>query len=416
MSAGSTWAGSHDYLAREVLSPTTVDEVAEIVAREPQVRALGSRHSFTDVADSAGVLVSLAALDTAPELVGDTVRVPGGMLYGDLALWLHERGRALASMASLPHISVAGAVATGTHGSGVRNGSLAAAVSAVELVDGRGQVVRIARGDADFDGAVVAVGALGIVTVVELDTVEAYDVSQAVHEGLTWQRLLEDPWRLLASAYSVSVFTRWTGEEVGQVWTKERGSVPAIIDGLTPAAEQRHMIPGMDASLTTPQLGEPGPWHERIPHFRHGFLPSSGDELQTEYLVPRAQAARALAGVRQLADEIEPLLHVTELRTIAADQLWLSGAYDTDALAIHFTWLKRPAQVAALLPRLEVRLLPLGARPHWGKVFDATAPQLGPLYPRMTDFLQLAARFDPSGRFVNAWTARVFGGQSDGGA
>lgn len=409
MSAGATWAGSHTYTAREVLSPRTVEEVQKIVRAQPRLRALGSRHSFTDLADSPGVLVSLAGFDPTPELVGARVRVPAGMRYGDLAVRLYERGRALGNLASLPHISVAGAVATGTHGSGVHNGSLAAAVAAIELVDGRGELVRLERGEPDFDGAVVGVGAVGIVVAVEIDTEPTYDVTQTAHEGLTWEALLADPWSVLAAAYSVSVFTRWTGDLVGQVWTKARGAEAVAVPGATPAVEQRHMIPGMDPSLTTPQLSVPGPWHERIPHFKLGFLPSSGEELQTEYLLPRAAAVPALEAMRGLANEIEPLLHVTELRTIAADRLWLSGAYDADALAIHFTWLKEPTAVSALLPRLEERLLPLGARPHWGKVFGAEAAQVAPLYPRWNDFAALADRYDPDRRFVNAWTARVLG-------
>jgi len=409
MSAGATWAGSHTYAAREVVSPRSAQEIQELVRTEPRLRALGSRHSFNDLADSPGVLVSLASLEDVPDLRGERVRVPAGMRYGDLAVWLEERGRALANLASLPHISVAGAVATGTHGSGVRNGSLAAAVAALELVDGRGELVRLMRGDADFEGAVVGLGALGIVTALELDTDPTYVVTQNVHEGLTWDALLADPWAVLGAAYSVSVFTNWTGDEVGQVWTKERGEVAAAVPGATPAPEQRHMIAGMDPSLTTPQLGAPGPWHERIAHFKLGFLPSSGEELQTEYLLPRTAAVPALGAMRELADEIAPLLHVTELRTIAADRLWLSGAYGADAIALHFTWLKEPAAVAALLPRLEERLLPLGGRPHWGKVFAATAADLAPLYPRWADFADLVDRYDPEGRFANEWSVRVLG-------
>lgn len=440
MSAGTTWAGSHTYLARAVLSPRSVQEVQELVRAEPRLRALGTRHSFSDLADSPGVLMSLGSLGSlgsaaggsavaldhepvaGPELRGDRVRVPAAMRYGDLAIWLQERGRALANLASLPHISVAGAVATGTHGSGVGNGSLATAVAAVELVDGRGELVRLERGsDPDFAGAVVGLGALGIVVAVELDTEASYDVTQTVHEGLTWAALLADPWPVLGAAYSVSVFTRWTGDLVGQVWTKARtGEV--TVPGARPAPEQRHMIPGMDPSLTTPQLGVPGPWHERLPHFKLGFLPSSGEELQTEYLLPRGAAVPALEAMRGLAAEIERLLHVTELRTIAADGLWLSGAYgdgpnhasgadpgDEARLAIHFTWRKEPAAVAALLPRIEERLLPLGARPHWGKLFAAGAGDLAPLYPRWADFAGLVDRYDPDARFVNEWSARVLG-------
>ncbi|HJQ05244.1 MAG TPA: D-arabinono-1,4-lactone oxidase [Nocardioides sp.] len=407
---GTTWARSHTYAARELLFPTSIEECQAIVEREPRVRALGTRHSFSDLADSPGVLVSLGALDAEPELLDDGhVRVPAGQRYGDLAVWLEQRGLALANLASLPHISVGGAVATGTHGSGVGNGSLSSAVAALEMVDGRGARVRLSRGDAAFDGAVIGVGTLGLVTSIELDVEPTYLVRQTVHEGLPWRAFLADPWAVMAAAYSVSVFTRWTGDTVGQVWVKARdGDMPLVL-GADPALEQRHMIPGLDPGLTTPQLGAPGPWHERIPHFRLGFLPSSGDEIQSEYLVPREAARPALEAVRGLADRIEPLLHVSELRTVAADDLWLSGAHGTDAMALHFTWRREPEAVAALLPVLEERLLPLSARPHWGKVFAAGAADLSGLYPRWDDFAALAEHHDPDHRFVNDWTARRLG-------
>ena len=410
MSVGSTWSASHEFIASHVVEPRTVDEVQTLVRTEPRVRALGTRHSFTDIADTPGVLVNLGRWNEEPRLDHGTgrVRVPGGIRYGELAVWLHERGRALANMASLPHISVAGAVATGTHGSGVGNGSLAAAVAVLELVNGRGDVVRLHRGDADFDGAVVSLGSLGIVTHLELDTEPAFDLTQTVHEGLTWDALLDRLDEVLGAAYSVSVFTRWAGDEVGQVWTKSRDG-EAVVPGTHPAREQRHMIPGMDATLTTPQLGEAGPSHERLPHFKLGFLPSSGDELQSEYLLPRENGVEALRAMRSLAEEIEPVLHVSEIRTIAADSLWLSGAYDVDTIGLHFTWLREPARVAALLPRLEELLLPLKARPHWGKVFAAEAAKLAPLYPRWDDFAALVRRHDPDGRFANDWTERVLG-------
>ncbi|GAA1951564.1 FAD-binding protein [Nocardioides panacihumi] len=410
MSVGTTWAGSHTYAARELRRPTSLAELAELVAAEPHLRALGSRHSFTDLADSPGVLVDVTGLPGEVEVDASrrVARVPAGLRYGDLATTLHQAGWALAALASLPHISVAGAVATGTHGSGDAVGSLAAAVAAVELVDGRGEHVRLARGDSDFPGAVVALGALGIVTALELDVEPTYDVRQVVLEGLTWDALLDRTDEVTAAAYSVSVFTRWTGEQVGQVWLKERGE-PRVLDGTRPAAGQRHMIAGMAVENTTPQLGAPGPWHERLPHFRMGFTPSAGEELQSEFFVPRARLAEALAAVREIGAELEPELLVSEVRTIAGDDLWLSGAYGGDAAALHFTWERRPLQVLPLLDRLERVLLPLGARPHWGKVFRAHADVVTPRYPRMGDFIDLAGRFDPDGRLRNEWTAQTLG-------
>lgn len=406
--AGTTWAGSHAFAARGLVRPASVAEVQELVVREPRLRALGSRHSFTDLADTDGLLVSTEALG-GPELDGSVVRLPAGMRYGDLAVWLHARGRALPNLASLPHISVAGAVATGTHGAGLRNGSLATSVTALELVDGRGELVRLDASSPDFAGAVVGLGALGIVAHVELETVPAYDVVQVVHEGLTWPALLERVEEVLGLAYSVSVFTRWT-EDTVSVWTKALASegTPEL-SGARPAAGQRHMIDGLDPTLTTPQLGVPGPWHERIPHFRLGFQPSAGDELQSEYLVPLVHAREALEAVRGLGPALAPVLLVAEVRGIAGDGLWVSGAYGTDTVGLHFTWRRDHAGVLPLLPLLEERLLPLGARPHWGKVFAAGPADLAPLYPRWDDFRSLVGRYDPAGRFRNAWLDRTLG-------
>ena len=413
MSVGTTWAGSHTYAARELRRPSSVAELVELVGSSPRVRALGTRHSFTDLADSPGVLVDVTGLpgEVTIDAAGRVARVPAGLRYGDVAATLHAEGWALGAMASLPHISVAGAVATGTHGSGDAVGSLASTVAALELVDGRGAAVRLERGDPDFAGAVVGLGCLGVVTAVELDLEPTYDVSQVVLEGFTWNSLLERVDEVTGAAYSVSVFTRWTGDPddtVGQVWLKERGT-PRHVDGATPAQEQRHMIAGMGVENTTEQLGVPGPWHERLPHFRMGFTPSAGEELQSEFFVPRERLAEALAAVRAIGHLLEPELLVSEVRTVAADDLWLSGAYAGPVGALHFTWKRHPLRVLPLVDRVEEVLAPFGARPHWGKVFRAHADRIAPLYPRFEDFRELAGRFDPEGRFRNAWTARVLG-------
>ncbi|EGD41471.1 sorbitol oxidase [Nocardioidaceae bacterium Broad-1] len=403
---GSTWARSYDYTARALVRPRSVEDVRDLVLREPRLRALGSRHSFTDLADTSGVLVSLDALESSPSLAGEVVRVPGGMRYGELAAWLEERGRALPNLASLPHISVAGAVATGTHGSGIRNGSLATSVTALEIVDGRGELVRVEAGSPDFAGAVVGIGALGVVTHLELATSPTYQIRQTVHDGLTYADLREHLTEILGAAYSVSIFTRWEDEpdgSVGRVWVKSRSTTPEI-PGTVLAAQPRHVIPGLDPAPCTEQLGVPGPWHERLPHFRLDFQPSVGAELQSEYLVPLDRAQEAVDAVRSLADRVRPLLQVGEIRAVAADDLWLSPAYGTDVLALHFTWNADPVGVGELLPELEQRL-PAGTRPHWGKLFATSDPGAG--FPRWDDFKDLVRRFDPDRRFWNAWLARV---------
>ena len=402
------WARSYNYQGT-VVTPSTLDEVQELVGSTENVRALGTRHSFTGIADTTGTLLSLAGLPQEPRVDGPVVHVPGGMRYGELATWLQARGLALHNLASLPHISVAGAVATGTHGSGDRNGTLAAAVASIDLVTASGELVTLRRGDPDFAGAVVSLGALGVVTSLALDVQPTFDVRQDLYDGLPWSDLLDNLDAVTGAAYSVSVFTNWQGDTIDLLWVKSRmdaAEPPATLLGATRQAVERHMLPDQETVSTTQQGGVPGPWNDRLAHFKLEFTPSNGEELQSEYLVPRANAVEALRGLRELRDSISPLLLITELRTMAADELWLSGAYETDAVGIHFTWKKLPVEVAAVLPSIEAVLLPLGARPHWGKVFTRLEPAN---YPRLDDFLELRSRFDPACKFDNAFLQKHLG-------
>ncbi len=402
MSIGTNWAEYHEYRATTLHRPTTMDQLQEVVSAATRVRALGSRHSFNDVADSAE-LVTLEAMDSAIviDADSDTVSFSAGLRYGELGRALHDDGWAIRNLASLPHISVAGAIATGTHGSGDRNGTLSRAVAGLEFVTATGEVHSISPVDPDFDGAVVSLGALGIVSRVTLDIEPTFEVRQDVFENMSWDALLANFDGVTSAAYSVSVFTDW--QSVGLIWAKSRTDAaqpPLSLFEATRATVEHHMIAGMPATNTTRQLGVPGPWIDRLPHFRMGFTPSNGDELQTEYIVPRRFAVRAIWAVRALADRITPHLHVSELRTMAADSLWLSGAYETDAVGIHFTWKKDPAAVLPLLLVIEDALAPFNARPHWGKLFHSVHREL---YPRLDDFVELATRLDPDGKFRNAY-------------
>jgi xylitol oxidase len=413
------WAGNLNYRAASIERPGTVDQLAALVADSARVKALGSRHCFNDIADTDGLQISLEALGGGPDV--DTgrsvVRVGGGTSYGELARYLQRHGHALHNMASLPHISVAGAVQTGTHGSGVGNGSLATAVRAVELVRASGELVRLTEDDGDeFFAAVVGLGALGIITTLELAVEPTFQVRQQVYEELPWETALSDFDAIVSAGYSVSLFTDYYGDTVSQVWRKLREDGPETgmqkdFFGATPASRPRHPLPEMSAENCTEQLNVPGPWLDRLPHFRHEFTPSNGDELQTEYLLPRSVAAEALGEMRGLSDRLVPLLFVSEIRTIAADRFWLSPSAGQDSVALHLTWKPRQQEVEELLPVLEQRLLPLGARPHWGKLFAADAATLAPLYPRFEDFRDLAAKHDPAGKFRNPFLDRVlFGG------
>lgn len=408
---GSTWAGNHDYAARELCLPASTEELADVVAGAERVRALGSRHSFTDLVDS-DLLVSLHAMPRVFDLDADagTVTVDGGSRYGEVSSRLHAAGWALANLASLPHISVAGAVATGTHGSGDDNHSLATAVAGLTVMDGTGTERTLGRDDPDFDGTVVGLGALGIVTTLTLDVEPTYDVRQDVWMDLPGSAVEKHLDEITRSGYSVSLFTDFSGPGFSQAWVKSRADeAPETFFGARRATEQLHPDIGAVAEGVTQQGGIPGPWLERLPHFRLEFTPSHGAELQSEYLVPRPRVLEALAAMRRLRPRFAGLLRVAELRTVAADRLWLSGAYATDVVGIHITWELDEAAVYAVLPLLEAELLPLGARPHWGKCFAATVEDIAPLYPRMDDFRALRARVDPDGTFGNAWLDRVVG-------
>jgi xylitol oxidase len=414
------WAGNHTYPAAKLHRPASMAQLQEIVSGAASVHVLGSRHSFNGIAD-AEELISLEMLHTDEALPaavvidpdGGTVSFGGGLKYGELVQRLDDEGLALHNMASLPHISVAGAIATATHGSGVGNGNLATAVAALEMVTSGGDVVRIQRGDPDFDGVVVGLGALGAVTCITLDVEPAFEVRQDVFEGLSWAALLEHFDEIVSCGYSVSVFTVFR-ETVDMVWVKTRTDsaeqVPGELFGAEPASVDLHPVIGLDPTPCTPQRGRPGPWHDRLPHFRMGFTPSAGEELQSEYLLPRRHAAAALEAVRALADRIRPLLMTCEIRTVASDRLWLSTSYQQDSVAFHFTWVPDQPAVEEVLVALEGALSPFGARPHWGKVFTADAESVPPLYERHADFVRLVERMDPRGAFRNAWLeARVLG-------
>lgn len=402
----ANWAGNLTYSATRLERPRSLEELTRLVAESEQVKALGSRHSFSSVADTRGTLIELSAmprvftLDTAAR----TVTFDAATRYGDLAAALQAEGWALPNMASLPHITVAGSVATGTHGSGDRNPPLSSSVRSLEMVLADGSVRTFSRGDADFDGAVVSLGALGIVTELTLDVVPSFEVRQDIYDGVSWEGVLESFDELTGAAYSVSLFTRWAGDDFGLVWMKSTAEPPAQMLGVTARREDIGLAGG-PPEFATEQGGRWGSWDQRLAHFRLDFTPSNGDELQSEYLLPREHAVEGLRRMRALAAEIEPLLLVSEIRTMAADEQWLSGASGRETVGLHFTWLQREEEVAALLPRLEEQLLPLGARPHWGKRFAAT--DLAGIYPRMEDFARLAEKLDPQGKFRNDFVKKL---------
>jgi xylitol oxidase len=413
----TNWAGNVTFGAQRYHRPSSVPELQGLVAESQQVRALGSGHSFNTLADTAGDLVSVTGLPRLIEIdtAGDTVTLSAGLTYGELSVALNAAGRAVRNLASLPHISVAGACATGTHGSGNHNGNLATSVSAVEMVTADGGLVTVTRpADRQFPGVVVGLGALGIVTRITLDTVPAFYVRQYVYEDLPAADVYEHFDEIVSSAYSVSLFTDWRGPWFRQAWLKRRADAtdawkprPRWMGGRL-ADGPRNPVPGVSPAYCTEQLGVPGPWHERLPHFRLEFTPSSGDELQSEYLLPRGAAVEGLLALQPIAGSLAPVVRISEIRTIAADEEWLSPCYQRDSAAFHFTWVKDRAAVAPVLAQVEERLAPLRARPHWGKLFRTSPAGIRGLYQRLDDFRGLMHDYDPAGKFRNDLLDRYF--------
>jgi xylitol oxidase len=414
------WSGNIEYSTKHLYSAHSLEDVRHFVKSQARMKVLGSRHCFNYIADSEHSLLSLASMDKIVDLVTEsdkgrqspTVTISAGMSYGQLCPYLHEQGFALHNLASLPHISVAGACATATHGSGEKNGNLATSVSALEMVTATGEVIDLSR-QADgeiFSAMVVALGCFGVITKLTLDVQPAFLMRQSVYEDLLFSELLNNFDAIQASGYSVSLFTDWQKQKVGEVWIKSRiestedvkeFKVEPEFFGARLAAKNLHPISGLSSENCTEQMGVPGPWYERLPHFRMGFLPSAGDELQSEYFVSRHHAVEAILAVERLRNEIAPHLLITEIRAIAADDLWLSPCYLRPSIAIHFTWKQDWNAVKRVLPLIERELTPFSARPHWGKLFTMSASQLKPLHEKLPAFVQLSNQFDPTGKFRN---------------
>jgi xylitol oxidase len=407
------WAGNLQYSTTHLQKPKSVDEVASIIRGE-RLRALGTRHSFNNIADSKYNLVSLERFQEMDlDSRAKRVRIGAGVKYGTLAPYLQSKGYALHNLASLPHISAAGACATGTHGSGNRNRNLSNAVAAMEFVDASGRQKTASR-DRDgerFQAAVIHLGSLGVVTALTLDVEPTYDVQQVVYEGLSFNHLEHHLDEIFASGYSVSLFTDWQNYRATQVWIKRRvdggAAKPAPeFFGARLAKRNLHPLADHSAENCTEQMGVPGPWYERLPHFRMNFTPSSGAELQSEFFVPRDRAYEAIRAVETLRDRITPHLFITELRTVDADELWMSPCYQRPSLTIHFTWKPEWPAVKAVLPEIEHQLAPFQARPHWAKLFTMEPGHLQSLYPKLPAFRELVKEHDPTGKFRNEFITR----------
>lgn len=404
------WAQNYTYASPRIVTANSVDDVRAVLAEPGLVHALGTRHSFTDVPDTTGTLIDVTGLE-GPAVIdaeAGTARVTAGTRYAVVAEQLHHAGFALHNMGSLPHINVGGATQTATHGSGDARGVLSTAVRSLRYVDASGELREVSRGDADFPALVVGVGAFGVIVDLDLEIEPDYLVRQDVYHGLTWDTLLANVDAVTGAGDSVSLFSRWD-EVPGPLWVKRRvaGAEVVAADAILDAVLSPENVSPLGMGDNITELGTAGPWYLRLPHFRADSEPSRGDEIQSEYFVDRAHAAAALAAVRAIADGFREHLIVTEVRTAAADELWLSPAYQRDSVIIHFTWENRDAEVRAALVDIEAALAPFDARPHWGKLHLFDRERLEAVVPRLADARAVYERIDPDGRFVNDHLVRV---------
>ena len=414
------WAGNVEYSTDHLQTATSLEQVQEYVKTQKKFKVLGTRHCFNNIADSKDQFLSLKPMDNVISIdaAKRSVTVAAGITYGQLCPYLDGKGFALHNLASLPHISVAGACSTATHGSGQKNGNLSTAVSGLEIVTADGNVVNLTRqrDGETFNGAVVGLGALGVITKVTLDVQPSYMMRQYVYENLPLSELKEHFDAIESSGYSVSLFTDWQKQRINELWIKSRveegqafHTTPDFF-GAKLATRNMHPIAALSAENCTEQMGVPGPWYERLPHFRMGFTPSAGKELQSEYFVPRQHAVEAILAIDRLHDQVSPSLLITEIRTIAADSLWMSPCHQQDCVTIHFTWKPDWPAVSKLLPVIEKELAPFSARPHWGKLFTISPAELKRIYKKMPDFIELSKRYDPQGKFRNEYlNQNIFG-------
>ena len=404
------WSKNVDFNDRAFLQPESLAELQELVRSNQKIRARGTAHCFNEIANTSSYAISLAKMPKIIEVSAATksVIVSSGLTYGELAPVLHNQGWALNNLASLPHISIAGSISTGTHGSGIKNQNLANQVLSLDIVTAEGELRHIDRTNPAFNALVVGLGLGGVVYQYELKIEPTFEVRQVIYPEIPLDVLQRNFDQIMGTAYSVSYFTDWSSAQVGNLWCKFRDGevIPESVGGTAKADKKYHPIPSVDPVACTDQLGESGDWHQRLSHFKLEFTPSVGEEIQTEFFVDRKDAAAAIEAISKLGEEITPLLWITELRTIAADDLWLSGAYQRETLAIHFTW-KKDLAIYPVIEKVEAALRPFNYRPHWGKVFTADGKYLSSVYPKLSEFKALVEALDPASKFENTFTRRI---------
>lgn len=414
------WAGNIEYSTDRLYVPESMEQVIDLVKKYNKVKVLGTRHCFNTIADSKDNFISLKQLNKVVALdeAAHTVTIEAGMNYGQLCPYLENKGYALHNLASLPHISVAGACTTATHGSGLKNGNLSTAARAIEFVTAGGETAVLHR-DKDrekFNAVLVGLGGIGVITKVTLDIQPTYKMRQYVYEHMPMAQLKDNFEEIESAGYSVSLFTDWQSDTINEVWIKSKvtdGNKFSAGDnffGAKAATKNMHPIAALPAENCTEQMGVPGAWFERLPHFKMGFTPSSGVELQAEYFVPRKHAVEAIQAIARLGKQTGPYLFISEIRTIDADDYWMSPCYRQPSVTIHFTWKQDWPAVQKLLPVIEKELAPFNAKPHWGKLFTMSPAHLASMYEKLPAFKQMLQEYDPTGKFRNDFLDRYIYG------
>ncbi|KAK3270130.1 hypothetical protein CYMTET_21453 [Cymbomonas tetramitiformis] len=436
------WAGNIKFQT-EVLYPTTVEEVVDIVVSHDKVRVLGTGHSFNNVAfgherGSSSVLISTRNLREVIDCCNNSVvRIQSGVTYADLGEFLRTRGLALPNIASLPGITVTGAASTATHGSGMKNPILASAVKSLTLVTHDGELRTFTRpgrkfNQADgtftslateahelqFHSAVVGLGAVGVVVEMEIELVPSFDIQLCIYENIPL-KALDKPQRfelLILRTYSTSLFTDWTGDAFSSVWLKSKLNYgetgepcESRYKNKDVATKAVHPIPGLDAeACSKPGVG---PSHQQLPHFLDGFTPSNGDELQSEYFVSLRHWRPVTQALFKFGKQggFGKVLQISEVRFLQGDDFTLSpcsvlGGVNGCA-AFHFTWHHDAPEVRKVLQAVEDLLGRFDPLPHWGKVFNMEAGILRARYgeDRLNAFRTLLQDTDWEGKFENEW-------------
>lgn len=415
------WSGTVQYESSSLHFPRSSEALARIIKENDRVKVLGTGHAFSRIADTTGAHISLDEMKAIFPIDHEhqTVSFEAGVTFKELAEYLERQGYAIANYASLPHISIAGAIATATHGSGEKNGSLATLVREFELVDGRGEVHHISKDKTPdlFAASVVSLGVLGVVTRITLDILPRFTIRQDVYKNVDAQTVLDSFDEVQDMGYSVSLFTKWQNpKSLEKLWIKSIVEDPArefpqMLFGGTWSNENLHPCSGESAERCTPQCGVSHSANYSLPHFLGEETPSSGNEIQTEFFVPRSKTQEAMQALLNNGHIFtDDIIHVSEVRTIAPDNHWMSPFYEQESVGIHFTWKNEPEKLASVISQVQKILqdaigdTPL--RAHWAKVHNLS--DIRSSLPRFDDFRGLIRVYDPQGKFRNGYSVRLF--------